>query len=182
MELSDTDDLIDYAHNGGSLLVIGSKAVPLFMKYFDPPPDVNQASVILPVGTGKVGFIPQDLGLPYAASQSEETRQMLGSVVKQLFPNPKVEVTGSPWVDVSVSNLGEKLTVHLVNTSGNHRDLPIVEKIDPIGPLNVTIRLDEKPMKITLQPEGKECQFTYTDGKASLTVNSVPIYSILIVE
>jgi hypothetical protein len=91
-------------------------------------------------------------------------------------------VTGSQWVDVSVSKLGDKLTVHLVNTSGNHRDTPVIEEIEPVGPLQIVIRCDTPPQRITLQPEGKPCDFHFADGQATLTVDSVPIYSILVVE
>jgi hypothetical protein len=72
--------------------------------------------------------------------------------------------------------------VHLVNTSGNHREAGIINEIEPVGPLQITIRCDDKPQRITLQPEGKPCEFHFTDGKATLTVDSVPIYSILVVE
>jgi len=173
------DDLVEYAKNGGSLFVIGEKATSLFTNL---APETRDSVSFLKVGDGQIAFLSKDIGLSYAATQSEELRALVNDAVKKLFPNPKVEVTGSPWVDVSVSKLGDKLTVHLVNSSGNHRDLPIIETIDPVGPLQVTIRSDVKPAKITLEPEGKNYPFDYQDGKATLTVESVPIYSILVVE
>jgi hypothetical protein len=99
-----------------------------------------------------------------------------------MFPNPLVEVAGSPWVDVSVSKLNGKQLVHLVNTSGDHKSAGIIRSIDPVGPLQVSIRCDKKPSKITLQPAGKNYNFTYTDGKAHVKVDAVEIYDILVIE
>ena len=54
--------------------------------------------------------------------------------------------------------------------------------IDPVGPLQVTFRSEQKPLKITLQPSGKACDFTYTDKKVHLTISSLDIYDILVIE
>ena len=78
--------------------------------------------------------------------------------------------------------LNGSLEVHLVNTSGDHKDAGIIQSIDPVGPLNVSIRCNRKPASVTLQPVGKKCDFTYTDGKVQLKLDSLEIYDILVIE
>jgi hypothetical protein len=176
------DDLLAYAKNGGNLLVIGSESSKLFAPQAGVNIKEDSSSVVTKLGAGQIGFFPQDIGLAYADKGDENLRQTVNNLVKKLFPNPLVEVNGSPYVDVSVSELKGKTIVHLVNTSGNHKEAGIIEEIVPIEHLNVTILCEKKPNKITLQPEGKRCTFNYAEGKVHLTVDSVAIYDILVVE
>jgi hypothetical protein len=137
---------------------------------------------IQPVGAGKIGFLPITVGQEYEKSGDESLRKQVAAVMRALFPNPLVEVSGSSWVDVSISQLDGKRLIHLVNTSGDHKGAGIIRSIDPVGPLQVTIRCDHKPSKITLQPAGKVCNFSYADGKAQVKVDSLEIYDMLVVE
>ena len=174
-------DLMDYVKGGGNLLVIGKETSEQFAGLAGIRLSGDTWSV-QPLEAGKLGFLPVTVGQEYEKSGDESLRKQIVALVRALFPNPLAEVSGSPWVDVSVSQLNGKRLIHLVNTSGNHSGAGIIEKIDPVGPLQVTIRCEQKPLKITLQPEGKTCDFTYTDGKAHVKVDSVDIYDILVVE
>jgi hypothetical protein len=174
--------LEEYVENGGSLLVIGEATVKLFKDWPGYPLDENDAPVVRKIGNGKVAFLPHAIGLDYAAGGDESLRNRVNEIVRTLFPDPVVEVRGSPWVDVSTSRLNDKLHIHMVNTSGDHKELHLIEGIAPVGPLQITIRSDRKPSRITLQPQGKACNFSYANGKAQLTVDSLDIYDILVVE
>ena len=176
------DDLVRYVENGGKLFVIGEETTKLFTGAFGDTIVEDGLHVKTTYGKGITAFLPRPIGVEYAQTGSEEIRNIVGAAARMLFPEPLVEVTGSQWVDVSLSKLGDKRMVHLVNTSGNHREMQIIEEIEPVGPLEVVLRCDTKPERITLQPEGKVCDFAFADGKATLTVDSVPIYSILVVE
>ena len=74
------------------------------------------------------------------------------------------------------------MQVHLVNTSGDHRHAPILESIDPVKEIEVSLRLPEKPSRIVCQPEGKDLKFKYKDGKATFKLPSLEIYDIIEVE
>jgi len=176
------EDLAEYVRNGGSLLIIGDKTVPLFEDVLDVEINEHEPVTLAEIGNGRVALIPKGFGLAYAASQDEKLRIFVNDIVHQLFPFPKVEVKGSPWVDVSVSRLRGQLTIHLVNTSGQHRDLEIIDSIEPIGPLEILIRSTTRPGKITLQPGAIGCPFTWQDNTITLEIDSVPIYSIVVIE
>ena len=175
-------DLTEYVENGGSLMVIGSEPAKIIADAAGTGLKSGDAPTIEKSGSGQIAFIPRPVGLEYAQSGDESLRRLVNETARSLFPNPIAEVEGSPYVDVSVSKLGEKLTVHLVNTSGNHRDAGVLESVDPVGPLRVAVRCDRKPTKVTLQPDGKVCDFDYADGKVQLKIDSVPIYDILVFE
>jgi hypothetical protein len=174
-------DLADYVKGGGSLLVIGKETSGQFAKLTGIRL-AGDEQVIQSFGNGKIGFLPVSVGKEYEQNGDASLRKQLDDAVRTLFPNPLVEVSGSPWVDVSVSLLNGKQIVHLVNTSGDHKGAGIIQSIDPVGPLQVSIRSDQKPSRITLQPAGKTCDFTYSDGKAQLKVDAVEIYDMLVIE
>jgi len=174
-------DLVEYAKNGGSLLVIGKETSAQFALLAGLQLQGNE-QMISALGKGKIGFLPFTVGDEYEKSGSEALRKQVDAAVHELFPNPLVEISGSPWVDVSVSQLNGRMIVHLVNTSGNHKDAGIIPSIDPVGPLQASIRCDRKPTKITLQPSGKSCDFTFADGKAQVKIDAVEIYDMLVIE
>jgi hypothetical protein len=173
-------DLMDYVKGGGSLLVTGSEASAQFAALAG----VNlkgKETVIQPVGKGKTGFLPWSVGEEFGKRGNEALRKEVNAAVRALFPNPIVEVSGSPRVDVSVSQLNGKRMVHLVNTSGDHAK-QIIRSIDPVGPFQLSVRCERKPSKITLQPSDKTCNFTYANGKALVKIDAVEIYDILVIE
>jgi hypothetical protein len=45
--------------------------------------------------------------------------------------------------------------------------------------LRVSVRLPKKPRSIVLQPSGERLDFTYSDGKASFTLERLEIYDIV---
>jgi len=174
-------DLMDYVKNGGKLLVIGKETSGQFAELAGIRLS-GDGWVMQPVESGELGLLPITVGEEYEKSGDESLRAQVASAVRALFPNPLVEVSGSPWVDVSVSQLNGKRLIHLVNTSGDHKEAGIIKKIDPVGPLQVTIRCEQKPSKITLQPTGEPCDFTYADGKAQVRVERLEIYDIMVIE
>ncbi|MDR1336438.1 MAG: hypothetical protein LBK22_06385 [Tannerella sp.] len=174
-------DLTDYVKAGGNLLVIGKETSGQFAALAGARL-AGDGLLIQPFGKGKMGFLPVSVGDKYAESGDEAIRRQVDEAVHTLFPDPLAVVSGSPWVDVSVSRLNGRRIVHLVNTSGDHRGAGIIRSIDPVGPLQVSIRCDRKPSRITLQPAGKACDFTWSDGKAKLKVDAVEIYDMLVVE
>lgn len=103
-------------------------------------------------------------------------------MVRTLFPDPIVEVRGTPWVDVSVSRLNNKKMIHLVNTSGDHKNQTFIEKVAPLPAFDITIRSESRPNRIVMQPQGRELNFSYHEGKVHLKVDPIEIYDILVIE
>ena len=176
------DDLLEYVKAGGSLLVIGKAMTDFFSKASGvglKGSDWFSAGL----GSGRIGFIPEEIAGDYEAGKgSDGIMARVNILVNELFPEPMVEVASSPYVDVSLRTLNGKLQVHLVNTSGDHRNTPIFDSIDPVTDIEVALRLPDKPSRIVCQPEGKELRFKYKGGKAIFKVPSLEIYSIIEVE
>ncbi len=134
-------------------------------------------------GQGRIAACFIDLGTDYYSFRSVYTRKILGSLVKELFPEPMVEVSGSEYVDVTLNRLDGQTALHLVNTSGPHaqKDVYIYHDIPVVGPLDIRIRLERKPAGLVLQPSGKDIRFDYRDGIASFTLDRLEIHDIVII-
>jgi hypothetical protein len=156
------DELVAYVKSGGNLLLISPKTTALFQAELGSTP-------VTKLGRGKIATAAAD-------------PQSLTALASQLFPEPMVEVSGSHDVDVCVARNHGKLLVNLVNTAGPHRTQSILESIPPVGPLTVTLRHATKPSKVTLEPAGQPLPFNYRDGKIQLTVPTVAIHEVIIVE
>ena len=180
------DDLLEYVKEGGSLLVVGKAMTEFFSKEVPEPvegpvPVVRQAhQPVEPLGAGKIGFIPEEIAADYESGKDPEgIRSRVKAIVNELFPEPQVEVLSSPYVDVSLRRLNGKLQVHLVNTSGDHRNTAILDSIDPVRDIEVSVRCPDKPSRIVRQPDGNELRFKYKDGKATFRIPSLEIYDII---
>jgi hypothetical protein len=146
--------------------------------------DYEVAASISKLGSGKIAAVYFDFGRRYKTAATSVARDFLGGLVKRLFRQPVVEVTGSHSVDVSVNTIDGKLAVNLVNTAGPHDDnsIHVFDDIPGLGPLEVKIRTENRPERVLLQPAGKKLPFEYHDGVAELTLPMLKIYDILIVE
>ena len=135
-------------------------------------------------GRGKIGATYFSFSQGYIDDRSATTRAFLNGLVRRLFPQPLVEVTGSPDVDVAVNRLGGHLAINLVNTAGPHADTkaPIHDAIPPVGPLEILIRTSVKPARVTLQPGNQPLAFVHADGELRLTVPKLDIHRVVVVE
>ncbi len=142
------------------------------------------AATVNKLGKGQIAGIYIDFGRNYALAANSNSRDFLKSIVDKLLPEPLVKVAGSHYVDVIVNKVDNKLAVNLVNTAGPHADnyIHVFDDIPPVGPLQVSIKTPEKPKSITLQPANIKLEYT-NDGKYStVTIASLKLHQILIVE
>ncbi len=223
--------LLEYVRNGGTLLVIGARAVRGFgnelnVRFTGEPgeqvaglaqagwlaglkteyqPFETQGSAVpygeiyenndfsgeprpaasvTDFGKGRLAAIYLNLGERYLNSATSVERDFLYGVVKSLFPDPVVEVAGSHHVDVTLNRIGEKLTVHLVNTAGPHQDrsVNVFDEIPETGPLSVTVRYPSKPERMTLEPGGNPLKYKYKKGRIELKVPGLRIHEIIVIE
>jgi hypothetical protein len=159
LESSFRAELAGYAQRGGRLLLIGPGPAKLFSDELGRQAGSSIVSV-------------------------EEVDDSFAAILKKVLPEPIVEVGGASDVDVSLRTLRGGLSVHLVNTSGPHANAPDggIRHVEPVGPLSVSIRLDRSPRSVTLQPEGKWLDAAWSDGRVTVTVPQLELYSILVVE
>lgn len=142
----------------------------------------HPAATLVHLGKGSIAAVWLNLGERCADGKTPAARVFLDALTRELFPKPMVEVRGSRDVDVSLTRNHGKLQVHLVNTSGPHATEPFVDAIDPVGPLQVTLRSGPRPKRVTLEPGGRPMEFIHANGETRFTVGELPINSVVVVE
>ena len=135
-------------------------------------------------GVGKIAATYFNMGTLYEGSATTVVRDYLNTLVHSLFSTPIVTVSGSHFVDVVVSTLDGKLQVHLVNTAGPHANLRVYtyDEVPPVGPITVQIRCKTEPHSIRSMPKNISMAFAYENGIATVFVERIELYDILIIE
>ncbi len=142
------------------------------------------AATIASIGKGKIAATWLALGERYLNCSTPTTRDFLGGLVRELFPDPVAEVSGSHTVDITVAVKNGKLMVNMVNTAGPHHGASVntFDEIPAIGPLAVAIRTPRKPNAVTVQPGARKIPWDYSGGKVRLTLPGLEIHDIIVVE
>jgi len=147
--------------------------------YSDPSKTV--ASSINQVGKGEIAAIYFDAGTAYSQFKTPVIRDFIAETIAQLAPEKMVDVEGSKLIHVALNKLNGKTFVNLINIAGEHTNQAAIayDQVPPLTNIKVAIQTDSKPSKIILQPEGKQLEFKYSNGKTNVTVPVIEVHSIL---
>ncbi len=176
------DAVADYVNHGGRLLLVGETIWSHFEDALDGAAVITETVDDLPLtqlefGAGRVAVLRQNV--TGGAVPANVVRRAVESLEPQFF----VQVSGSPQVDVAVRTTSDgRLAVHLVNTSGDHASAGIIESIDPVGPLTVSIRADRQPQRVSVVPPDRALAFQYQDGVIQVTLESLAIHDVIVVQ
>ncbi len=134
------------------------------------------------VGKGSCTAVWVNIGEKYLLAQRFLIRDFLGDLVKKQFV-PMVRVTGSHLVDVNLSRKGNRLLVHLINTSGSHgsEHTYVYDEITPLRNLEMEIDCPVCPANVRAVPEGA-LTWRWQDGTVYAALEELPIYTIIALE
>ncbi len=188
-------DTIRYLEHDGWLGVLRSqfqkarlgaraRAVGRYYSENDPSEGTAEAAAVISAyGKGRVAAVLFNMGGPYLKDGTSVSRAFLQSLVDELFPNPIVRVTGSHYVDVTLMRKDGKLCLNLLNTAGPHGDpdVFVFDEVPPIGPLEVRVRLEKRPVEVTLEPGARKVAWRFADGTVMASLERLAIHDILMV-
>ncbi len=197
-------ELVQYVQSGGNLLLVGEKTILPFKNIWDPDKWKNivikneksnssqKKTSIIPrdyvfklgaEGSGHIAYIPESISESYRQDQDPAVREFIGRAVREIFAVPIVKVIGSPFVDVVVRRTKDgRFAVHLINVSGPHSKTPIFDDIEPIGPLDIQIKMDKKPRSVSIEPGKKPSSWRYEKGVVHCRLEHLAIHNIIVVD
>ena len=167
---------------------LGDGVLPFGLLNYDARNDMqgpnDPAASMRKLGKGVIAATYLNLGERYLNARTAAARIFLDNLVRELFPDPLVEVTGSHSVDVIVNRIDGRLAVNLVNTAGAHENetILVIDEIPPVGPLSVAIRSDRKPRSVVIEPGSRKPAYEYSDGTIRLTIPRFEIHDIILVD
>jgi len=218
-------ELLEYAQNGGSLLLIGKKTCEVFAAAGAPfacsvPEDEyrlftldNEAfgysvdtcaiqaangevcavstdgkyederafAAVMPFGKGKIAAVGADIGLLYMKRAQYLHKDLMRGILNKLYtPIVSLENTEGK-VEITVLEKDGRMMIQLVNANGNHADPRSATEdfIPACYNVQLALNLSAKPQKLILQPEGKELDFAYENGKASVKLDRLNMHEII---
>ncbi len=181
-------------HQGWMAPVIASEGIPRFSKETklwgelyagnDPVGSSYAATATTPVGKGQMAAVFFNMGERYLSSRNPLPVELLSSLVKELFPEPMVEVKAPAPVEVVVNRIGGKLAVNLINLGGPHenRQVVVFDSIPAVGPVEVRIRTQQKPRQVSLQPGNGKLPFQFKNGAVRVVLPRLDIHEILVLD
>lgn len=145
------------------------------------PPDTRPEGpgvTINTFGKGEVIYCAADLFGGYFEKDTPNMRKLAAWMLEQVYPagSRRIVMENTPMtVEMFYNERPDERFVHLVNYSGDKRDTgtPQVQDIPAVYGVRVRVRLDGKPSGLTLIPDGKAVNFTYSGGW--MTFEALPL-------
>ena len=136
------------------------------------------------VGKGAVAAIHGAFMAPYRLSHSPRMRVFIRDLLDTLNLRRKVVVSGPPSLEVTLRSRDDSLYVNLVNRATNPSLTPrlhIVEQVPPARGVQVKLCMDRKPAAATLEPGGRNLEWSYGNGWLETCLPQVDIHDIVAV-
>jgi hypothetical protein len=142
------------------------------------------AATVAPFGKGKVAAVFGPVASIYFRSHHPWLRDLIGGLARELFPDPAVDVSGPPTVDVALRRTPDgRLSVHLLNTTG----MPFPDRygftdlIPTLEAITVTVKTEKRPGLVTWAPEGGRLDWSWSEGRLKVTIPRLKIHGVLVI-
>jgi hypothetical protein len=111
-------------------------------------------------------------------------RQILGNCINRLLPDPLIQDGGPSHLESTAVRKDGATIVHLISflPSRQAEGLDIVTDPFPLVDMQLAVRLDRAPKRVTLQPAGVELPFVYADGYAQTRVTLLDGHAMVVLE
>jgi hypothetical protein len=112
-------------------------------------------------------------------------RRFISELAERLFPAPLVKVEAPPTVDIALRRAaGGQLVLHLLNRT--HFPVPdrynFIDSVPPVGPVKVSLTLGRPPKNLAWLPGAQKLNWDWNKGSLRVTIPSVDIHGILVME
>ncbi len=141
------------------------------------------AATVAHLGDGLIGAAYGPVGAGYRRSHHPAIRALIGELAERLFAAPMVEVDAAPDVDIALRRAADgRLCVHLLNLTGAQRagDYLAVEDVQAVGPIEVRVRVEQRPSAVTWEPDGEALEWAWDDGLLTTVVPRLRIHGAVV--
>ncbi|MBN1292591.1 MAG: alpha-L-fucosidase [Candidatus Latescibacteria bacterium] len=155
-----------------------------------PPPALNSVGPGVTVnsyGKGKAVYCAAKIFDSYYKESTPVQRKLALWMLDQVYPHDfrSILLDNTPInVEVYYNRRGNERFIHLVNYSGDKREIgtPQVQDFTSVHNIQIRARLQNKPKNIAIVPEERNIKFTYSDGWVSFSAEPLTIHQIYRIE
>lgn len=147
--------------------------------------EAEVAATIANFGKGKVGAVYGPLALAFFRSHHPALRHFINELTTELFPDPLVVVEGPPVLDIALRRTEDnRLALHLLNRSNFPAPdrYNFIDFIPAVGPVEVSLEFDAKPRSVLWIPGDIPLKWTWESPWLDVTIPSVHVHGVLVVE
>jgi len=153
----------------------------------------HPAITLRAVGRGYACYIANDIFHAYQVKNQWVLKPLVSNLLHKMVADPLVQVTAPAWVEVTLMHQSAadaprsraRTLVHLVNQHGDRAvdgNGRCSEVILPVKDIQVALRLEERPTRVTLEPDGAFAQWVYAEGVLTVQVPQVHIHRVIAIE
>ncbi|NQT91761.1 MAG: beta-galactosidase trimerization domain-containing protein [Lentisphaerae bacterium] len=164
---------------------VGAEVLASRHATYDLRSDEAPAATVAACGKGQIAALYGPVSLACFQSHHPALRNLVAQAVQRLFPDPSVTVDAPIDVDIALRRTADgRTSLHLLNLSAAQRgpNFLAVERIPEIGPITARIRMAEKPQKVSWVPDGTELDWSWNEGTLEVTVPSLHIHGVIVIE
>ena len=135
-------------------------------------------------GKGKAVFCALPLAGDYWRRGNSGAKYILSGMLNLALPERTVEVTSDMTIEITLATKANALIVHLLSYHSERKpgNPPIVERIHKVRNIELKIRLEQPPMQVLQQPEGRTLHWEFQDGILQTVVPDMHIHTAVAIE
>jgi hypothetical protein len=161
--------------------VIGERSVDVGGQLVREP-----AATVHTHGKGRIAALYGPVAWKYLQERPAVIREIVGTVVREAFPQPMITVDAPVHIDLAVRRTREgQLCVHFLNLARVQRgetEFPPMDPYPAAEPFTVHLRVSDKPIAVRWEPEGQTLEWTWHEGTLTVVVPGLNIHGVLLVE
>jgi len=184
-ELASSAGLVNVNGVWQNVLLARAETVGVRYPTRDTRQDGEPAATVVPHGRGQIGAAFGPVALAYFRNHHPSLRRFIGDLAQRLFPDPQVRTTAPPGVDLALRRTSKgQLSLHLLNLAEAQRagHFLSTDFVPTVGPFEVQILLPEPPRRVRWVPERRRLKWSWADGTLSVTIPSLHIHGVVVVE
>ncbi|MDR0451352.1 MAG: hypothetical protein LBH26_08825 [Treponema sp.] len=137
-----------------------------------------------PPGRGKALYAAWDLDAAYGRTGQTDQGDLLGNMAEYLLEDrASVRVSCDAYIDFKVYRQENRIIIHLINLNYTGFPQAYAEKILPLGPVKISLRIpDFSPAKVRASEDGAAVSLKTAGGICSLELDRLGLHQLLIVE
>lgn len=144
------------------------------------------AATVVTRGKGRIAAIYGPVALKYVQERPVAIRELVGTVMREVFPQPVITVDAAAHVDLALRRTRDGLlSVHFLNLARVQRGETEFPTMDPypVEPsFSVRLRTPAKPTAVRWEPKSKAIEWSWRDGILTAVVPDLQIHGVLLVE
>jgi hypothetical protein len=165
--------------------LISAKPIGYRRPTWDRRTAAQVAATLASHGKGQIAAVYGPVAVGYQRTHHPALRQFLGEIVHQVWSDPALTVEAPPCADVALRRTADgRLSLHLLNLSGAQRgkDFLNTDYVPCVGPIRARVRVPERPKRVVWEPGRSPLEWSWQHGDLSVTVPSLHIHGIVLIE